>query len=156
MTEIFYTPPENPSFQDEIDDMSTFSNFENFHAVFENAEQLRENIMDLLESLCVDEDTLPQYLEDDCDFWNNENCNGSCFCDLIEQWADDQVDIYDSDIWKNAIRFIDFEDTYYFERGSEAAAAAVKKGGITKLLQRIQYTAYYHFACKVLALLGEL
>lgn len=40
-----------------------------------------------------------------CDYRNDQNENGHYYCDLASEWADSQVDIYNSDLWEKAPKF---------------------------------------------------
>ena len=39
-----------------------------------------------------------------CDYRNDQNQEGH-YCDLASEWADSQVDIYNSDLWEKAPMF---------------------------------------------------
>lgn len=40
-----------------------------------------------------------------CDYRNDKNQSGHYYCDLANEWADSQVDIYNSDLWEKAPTF---------------------------------------------------
>lgn len=39
------------------------------------------------------------------DYRNDQADNGHYYCDLASEWADSQVDIYNSDLWEKAPKF---------------------------------------------------
>jgi hypothetical protein len=39
------------------------------------------------------------------DYRNDQNQDGNYYCDLASEWADSQVDIYNSDLWEKAPKF---------------------------------------------------
>ena len=39
------------------------------------------------------------------DYRNDQNKEGHYYCDLASEWADSQVDIYNSDLWEKAPKF---------------------------------------------------
>ena len=39
------------------------------------------------------------------DYRNDQNEEGHYYCDLASEWADSQVDIYNSDLWEKAPKF---------------------------------------------------
>jgi len=39
------------------------------------------------------------------DYRNDQTDNGHYYCDLASEWADSQVDIYNSDLWEKAPKF---------------------------------------------------
>ena len=147
---------ENHPFDEDIDTIGTFSNFEDFADIFNDATNLKAHIIELLDTIGINEDNYEQYRQANCDFWNDLNSNGHSFRELANQWANSQKDVYNSKLWQNAIKFIEFEDAYFDWYGYEYVTQAMQEGGLTNLLMQIQCVAYYQFACKVLALIAEL
>lgn len=143
-----------------IQKINTLDNFGEFDDIFREDDKsayecITEAINDFLQYVGVTPTNYPQYLENRNDFHNDQNDQGAYFCDLAHEWADNQVDIYYCDIWSNAGRFQHFSEEYCFQFGSECASQAIKDGGVSRLLQQIQYTAYSNFAYRVLSLLND-
>ncbi len=44
-------------------------------------------------------------INEGCDYRNDQNQSGPYYCDLASEWADSQVDIYNSDLWEKAPKF---------------------------------------------------
>ena len=143
-----------------INQINTYDNFKEWDEIFRKEglsykDTVQAAILDLLDYLGINSESYPQYLEKENDFWNDQNEAGHYFCDLISEWADRQVDIYYYDIWQNAGKFSGFEDDLISNYGGDCIAKIVQDGGIPKLLQAIQYEAYYQFACTVCDLIRK-
>ena len=148
--------------KDKIKQINTWENFGDFWEIFligkrvlDAKDAIESAINDFLDWIDVTEDNYPKYLKESSDFWNDENENGICFADSAHEWADDQVDIYWKDLYENAWDFCGFEDEYVWQFGKDQAGHAIEEGGIPRLLQQIQYTAYSQFSSTVLQLLSE-
>lgn len=68
-----------------------------FYDVYSES-QLLEYAQDFLQSYDIT-------IVDGCDYRNDQNDNGHYYCDLASEWADSQVDIYNSDLWEKAPKF---------------------------------------------------
>lgn len=68
-----------------------------FYGVLTNSELL-EFAKDFLSSYDIE-------IIEGCDYRNDQNQSGHYCCDLASEWADSQVDIYNSDLWEKAPKF---------------------------------------------------
>ena len=68
-----------------------------FYGVLTNSELL-EFTKDFLSSYNIK-------INEGCDYRNAQNQSGHYYCDLASEWADSQVDIYNSDLWEKAPKF---------------------------------------------------
>lgn len=149
-----------PSLKEKIDEINTWENFHLWNDIFNQEgvslkESVQNAINDVLENLDINESNYPTYLQENNDFWNDQNQNGHYFCDLISEWADSQVDIYYYNIRKNSCNFADFEDDFALNYGGDCISRMIQDGGVPKLLQGIQYEAYHQFASTVVDLIKE-
>lgn len=68
-----------------------------FYNVYSHS-QLLEYAQDFLQSYDIT-------IVNGSDYRNNQTDNGYYYCDLASEWADSQVDIYNSDLWEKAPKF---------------------------------------------------
>ncbi|WP_288460457.1 hypothetical protein [uncultured Chryseobacterium sp.] len=67
-----------------------------FYDVYSHS-QLLEYAQDFIQSYDIT-------IVDGCDYRNDQK-NEHYYCDLASEWADSQVDIYNSDLWEKAPKF---------------------------------------------------
>ena len=83
------------------------------------------------------------------DYRNDQNKEGHYYCDLASEWADSQVDIYNSDLWEKAPKFQwwieEAINDFWFD----------KSRGMTGLLQIGQYLYYSALAWDILNSLAD-
>ena len=68
-----------------------------FYEVYSHS-QLLEYAQDFIQSYEIS-------IDEGCDYRNDQTDNRHYYCDLASEWADSQVDIYNSDLWEKAPKF---------------------------------------------------
>ncbi len=90
---------------------------------------------------------IQEYIKEKNDFWDDKTKDGRYWCDIASEWADNEVDIYNQDLFETAWQFSEWIEEALEEFGFD------KKRGLIGVLQAGQYLFYSRLASEILSIL---
>lgn len=110
-----------------------------------------DEIENCLNYLGVDSEDFKQYKKEANDFWNDKNKKGNYWCDIRDEYADNQTSIYNYQRWENASILQDWIKEAIDDFGSDM----IKSGGLEALFGYGECIFYEAFASEILEALQD-
>jgi hypothetical protein len=88
-------------------------------------------------------------LNKDCDYWNDKNENCNYYCDLTSEWAGNEIDIYNHDLFQKAWIFREDIENALNEFGTP------DKADLIKIFQQGQHYFYNNLASEIVNLVSD-
>ena len=107
-------------------------------------------VIDFLDYASLDVETIKKLKREESDFWNDTAPGGRHFCDLASEWADDEVSIYNHDLYSNLKLFANWTEEGLNELGYN------QQNGLFGILQTGEYLFYSQFSGEVLGALTKI
>ena len=113
------------------------------------SDMVENQVSDFLDYLDINAENLKQYKEENNDFWNDKLKDDRYFCDVANEWADSQIEIYNYTLWQESPILSEYIEEALQEFGFD------KDRGLIGVFQMGQYQFYTQIANEVLEGLRE-
>jgi len=98
------------TFDDLITEVTNQISSNLYHVNGNDSDGMKQSVQDILEYIGIESLEAFKNTKESCDFWNDKNDNANYYCDLSSEWADNQVDIYNHDLWEKAKDFSEWTE----------------------------------------------